>query len=259
MFNIPYKQNLRNARLKAQLTQAQAAAKIGMSRQRWSHLEVGSRRPSQEERRAINQLLGVYQGFIPPPSVLRKLADSGRRAFPEGPVHFPPQDRPTHVRYFAALRRHQRLTLELSNRIRQRPDFEVCEFFCHAIALESYLEALYVLRLIAEGAKPALVSPAQLGRTPHSIVEPRSRDCIDHHRLLCLVDNGVFRFFQVSFSTPQVYRVDCLLWDRGWSVLEIDGGGHDSSQDIGRSQALGMKVERLSCQEILEWGESVAA
>lgn len=251
MFNIPYNQIISNQRRLAELTQTEAATKVGWGLHRWNDIERGKRRPTVAERQAIYELLGVERGFVRPARVLRRLCDNGRKALDKPPLYLPTQDRPPHIRYFSLLRQHRDVTQRITDTIRRRSDYKDCEFFCHGLALDSYLEALHVMRLLEAGATPALLPPARLARTPRPIVDPVTRSPISQHKMLCLVLEGSYYFFQISFTTPQVLRVDCLRWSGKWTAIEIDGEGHDGRNDPQRSQLLELPVVRISADELL--------
>lgn len=251
MFNITFAEVVRKNRRQRSLTQQEAAAMTGMTVQRWNHLELGNRHPAQSEIVSIYRLFGMFEAFIPPPDGMTKLGQAGRQFLSRTRAYFPPSDRPARVRYYSALKSYPQAVPPLTAQIRARSDARYCEFFCHKLSLDSGLEALHVMQLLAEGALPALLAPASLGRTPRPLVEPLERHEVSNRRFPCLILGDRAHFFQVTFSTPQLLRVDCLIWDDGWRVLEIDGPGHRTEYDAGRQEALGLKIDRISERELL--------
>lgn len=252
MFSKPYSQIIATRRREARLTQKQAAEKIGVSPQRWNHLEHGRRPPTKDERNKLRLLLGIQHGFVPPRLGLRRLGDAGRQVMVTTEIFRPKPDRPAHVRYFAASRAHRSLVSDLTREVERRPDFQDCELLCHMLALDSSLEAVYVLQLLASGALPALVAPGWFGETPCQIVDPSSRAVVSTMRFPCLVLDGTVYFFQVSFATPRLYRVDCLRWSHGWTAIELDGGGHTALGDAERTNALALPLLRLRASDVLD-------
>ena len=257
MINVPFTYNLESRRRKAGLTKQQAAQMSSMTRQRWSAIERGQGRPTAEEFRQMEALLGMLQGPVKPSRVFQALLNRGRREAPTPLPYFPPQDRPSFKRFHAAGQRCPQLVARLASKIAARADFAICDFLCDRIAFDSYAEVLFALHLLANGAVPSLVAPAWLGaQTPCEIVEPELRNAVGHRPTPCLIHGENFYFFQVSFETPRVYTVDALSWSRasGWSVLEVDGGGHDSRYDAERETAIGLPTRRISAFQVEQFG-----
>lgn len=242
------------------MTQRQAAEMIGMSRSRWSNLECGHRRPTNTEIREVSELLGLGDCFVPPYSINKTLLSNGARLVEYRESYFPHQDRTTHTRYGACRRRVPRLTAELRSLVFDRKDSNACQAMSHRISCDSWLEALYLLYLQASGAKPALIAPETLGRLHQPIVDDTGRRLVGLHPRPCFILDGCFHFFQVSFYLSRVIRVDILRWDGSWSIVELDGMGHVSSNDVDRERLLGLPVTRLRpsdvilfCQDLTSW------
>lgn len=231
---------------------------IGLTRQRWNHFELERQTPTESEMRALFQLLGFFDSYRPPADAKKHLGQTGRNLVGTAPVFCPPRDRHPLVRFRRAMEREPQLTTDLIERIRCREDSEYCDFLARSLSLGSYLEAIHVLKLLAEGALPAYVAPARLGPTPNPIVDPSTLDDVAHHRFPCLSLEKELHFFQVSFRTPRLYSVDSLIWNGSWQVLEIDGAGHDFAEDDGRTRAIGLPVRRLSARELLYRDELAA-
>jgi DNA-binding XRE family transcriptional regulator len=258
MFNKPFSLQMKENRRSRSLTQAKAAASCGISRVRWSHLERGYRRPSQSEKLTISRYLNIDDtAFIPPIGGLKTFRNTGSVFTPTHQPYFPPRHRPTCIRYFTALKRHRNLVLALTRIIKDRPDFDECEYFGHRTSCDSYLEALYILSLQASGAKPALIVPALLGHTPLPIVAPDDRREVGHRPHLCLICDQSVAFFQTSFPTPRLSTVDLLVWDGRWRVVEINGEGHDSTRDFERQDQLKLPVEFLEKKAVLAKTEKI--
>lgn len=227
------------------------AQKLGINQQRLSHLERGVRQPNTREMEALLKLLGPFPGHVAPQGVFRRLSENGRRCRPRLAPFRPCQDRPNYIRYFAALSQYPNFVQSHAARIKGRQDFTDCQHLCSQIASGSADEVLVLLRLLGRGAIPGLCPPASLGRLPHAIVDPATRDLVGHRQFPCLHFEGDFFFFQVSFSTPRIFTVDILRWKDEWSVIEVDGLGHSNCHDETKTAAIGLKTKRLTTEEIL--------
>lgn len=253
MINVPFTYTLEMRRRKAGLTQQQAADLTQISRQRWNAIERGRYRPTHDEICRMESLLGILQGPLKPARALQTLLCCGRRSAPTPLPYFPNQDRPSFIRFHAAGQRCPQLVARLASTVSARPDFALCDFLCDRIAFDSYAEVLFVLHLLADGAEPSLVAPTWLGMpTPRPIVEPDLKLPVGHRPSPCLIKGKDFYFFQVSFETPRLYTVDALQWNekRGWTVVEIDGGGHDFQFDAVREAAIGLPVRRIPAVKV---------
>ena len=251
MIKIPFTYLLRTSRQKAGLKQTHAADAIDMTPKRWNNLELGKRPPNPEELAKMEALLGPLRGPIRPKGIHRLLLDEGLRAVETAKPYFPSADRPSFKRYYRALQRCPELVAYLTGIIMQRDDFEACDYLCDQIAFGSYLEAIHVLRLLAQGAKPALVAPAWLpSALPCSLVDPETREQVGHRPAPCMILNGAFYLFQMSFQTPGIFTVDVLCWDNGWFVIEIDGEGHDFTNDAEREAAIGLPFTRYRASDL---------
>jgi transcriptional regulator with XRE-family HTH domain len=242
---------MKEKRLTLGLTQKQASRRCGISRERWSSLERGYRSPKKAEQRILSALLGLDHCFVAPPEVMRQLRNSALSMAPNHKPFIPHQDRPTFVRFRASSRLYPELTTQLLSLVRTRSDFALCEYVCHKTSCDSSLESLLLLYLLALGAKPGFYAPAHLGRTPHPIVDDRGRQEVDVRTRPCLMIDQKYYFFQVSFSVSRVVRVDVLRWDEGWSVIEIDGSGHDDRLDSWKEQAINLPTMHLTESDLI--------
>lgn len=249
MIKIPFAYLVRTAREKAGLKQTHAADSIGMTPKRWNNLELGKRSPNQEELTKMEALLGPLRGTKRPKGIHRHLIDQGLRSIETAQPYFPSADRPSFKRYYAALDRCPQLVEHLTGIIMRRDDFEACDYLCDQIAVGSYLEAIHLLRLLAQGAKPALVAPAWLPSAP-LLVNPETREQVGHRPAPCLILNDAFYLFQMSFQTPRIFTVDVLCWDKRWFVIEIDGEGHDFTNDAEREAAIGLPFTRYRASDL---------
>lgn len=252
MFRPPFHTLLKEKRLSAGFTQKEAAEICGLKCKRWSNLERGYRYPNDKERKRIGRLLRLGNTFVAPPGAVGKLLNSTRALAPNRKPFFPRQDRPTFVRFRAGSRRHPVLIEELTEIVTARPDFAYCEFVCNKISCDSSLETLFLLYLMARHAAPGFFPPSALGRTPNAIVDDRGRTQVGLRPRPCLVFEKKFYFFQVSFSLSRIVRVDILRWNDGWSVLELNGAGHDGREDWCRKEELGIDVTYLSEADVVE-------
>lgn len=251
MFKYLFHKRLRECRKNATLTQKQAGDTVGISRQRWSQLETGYRSPSKNELCKVRQLFHLGEVFIPPPNVYRELRDRGASLLPDTPIFLVSQDRDSFFRCWKASKLYPTLVRRLSKVVSGREDFDQIEFLFHNLSFDSHLEVLNFLFLVASGAVPVSVAPLQLGQLPSPVLEPRSRAEVGHQQHLGLYLDGSFYFFQLSFRLSQPIRVDMMIHDGGWRVIEINGRGHDCNTDAVRDE-LGVPVEIISESEIIE-------
>lgn len=259
MINIPFTHILRNKRRNHNLNQTQAAALIGMTAKRWNNIELGKRPPNPVELRQMQELLGPLGGAIRPKGIHKLLLDEGLRAVENAEPFFPPADRPAFTRYYAALQRCPELVKELTATIADREDFAACDYLCDRIAFGSYAESLFGMHLLAQGARPALAAPAWLpSALPYPLIDPQTREHVCHRPFPCLILGGVFYFFQMSLDTPRTFTVDVLRWRGKWSVIEIDGDGHDSGNDREREAVISLPFLRYKASD-LERGDFLAA
>ena len=120
--------------------------------------------------------------------------------------------------------------------VSSRVDLPKVEFIFHNIAFDSYLEVLNFLFLVARGAIPVSAAPLQLGQFPRPIREPFSRLEVGQRPHLCLYLRNSLYFFQVSFRLSTPLRVDVLVHDGQWKVVELIGAGHDFKSDNTRGE-----------------------
>jgi len=254
-----FHQQMRFHRRRLGLSQKQAAARINMTADRWSQLERGYRRPTQREVWDIAALLQMGRFFVPPAKHKRYLLDQGARLVPVARPFTAHAERSAYQRFRHCQRAYPQLTEHLQKLIDRRLDSERCWDFAQNICFESKLEALNFLAYLAEGAKPALVAPVSLGRTPISIIDPRTRLECGQRPHYCLVHKRCCLFFQVSFASEPPRRVDILCWSKGWHAIEINGAGHDPSGDHKRELELGLPIKFLSSSHVVENAQRLTA
>ncbi|MFA5505825.1 MAG: helix-turn-helix transcriptional regulator [Vulcanimicrobiota bacterium] len=251
MINPIFRLKLKERRRQLSLTQKEAATMCGLTRSRWSLLECGKRIPSEVEKRSISNSFQLGPVFYSPPGAKKKLLNQAQCLMPPRRVFLPHQDRPTQVRVRACLRAYPDLTNRLISKITTRVDGDLCEHFSHLVCCDSKLEALHLLHLLSLGGDPGLWAPAEFGHTYRPIV-----DCRGYKETGARPRPGIFLFdtwyfFQVSFKANTLIRVDLLCWKQGWSVLEINGFGHDASLDHLRGRELGLPVTYIDESKLL--------
>lgn len=251
MFFKPFHHQVKQSRVRRRLTQEVLAQRCGISRTRLVQLESNYRNPTPKERLALARKLGLYETAPLSIGVKGRLRSQGRRSRTSAPIYFPPQDRPTEVRYRAALSHYPHYVETVVKQLEIRSDFVDLAYLCSKLACDSRAEVLLILAILQRGALPALMSLSELGWLRHKAIDPRSRTEVNHRPQPCLVLDETVFFFQVALLTPRLYVVDTLVWKQGWYVLEIDGKGHDFSNDDERSQQLALPVLRFRTEEIL--------
>jgi transcriptional regulator with XRE-family HTH domain len=250
MFKTPFHIRMRERRRQLCFTQKQAAMHCGMTRPRWSDLERGHRRPNHTEFRAISRLLGIRNVFLGPPAPIKKLLDEAARQSPSRQPYFPHQDRLTHIRFCSCAKRYPWLVEALMHRIQQRKDYPLCEQLCHHVSCDSNLEPLLLLYLLSKGAKVGLRAPYLFGHSRWPIVDCSGNIEVGQRPRPCMILDSTWYFFQVSFKASSTIRVDALCWNGSWSILEINGKGHDFSNDRSRALELELPTTGMTDQQL---------
>lgn len=220
-----------------------------MTRGRWSDLERGYRKPNPEEFRLLSHFLNG-KVFVPPPAANRTLLDQAARHSPPQQIFYPNQDRHTYIRFRACAKEYPTLTQALMDRIENRDDFDFCEYLCHRISCDSKLEPLHLLYLLSSGAVPGFRAPYQFGHTRWPIVDCRGRREVGFRPRPCMLLDGTWYFFQVSFKASPIIRVDTLCWNESWYLLEINGQGHDFSRDKRNAAVLELPMKCITTQQL---------
>lgn len=255
MFKPLFHLRMKERRRQLGLSQSEAAARCEIDPQRWSNLERGERRPSEQEFQVISIYLNLGDVFVPPPAATRKLLNNAARLSPPTPPYFTHQDRVTHIRYCTCAKKYSALVNALMDRIKDREDFPLCEYLCHNISCDSKLEPILMLYLLANGADVGLRSPYLLGHTRWPIFDCEGKHEVGQRPRPCMILDGTWYFFQVSFKISGTYRVDALCWNGSWSVVEINGAGHDSSRDKERAREIGLPTRYWNEQQLIEMVE----
>lgn len=252
MFSKPFHVALKQLRLKRRLSQKALAEALGLAPSRLCKIERGHIRPSASDQRAIQAWSGGIQAFVPPFRVMRTLMKNGHSCAPVRSEYEPPRDRATHVRFNAALRNYPDLANTLLHKLYLRPDFHDCQSAAHDIVAESSEEAIFLMRLLVEGAMPCLIAPATVARLPQCIVDPVSGNDVSYHPMVCLAFPGDFYFFQATLQSKDWrHRVDVLRCkDDAWRVIEIDGFGHDLAVDARREKEIGLPTTRITIGQV---------
>ena len=262
MFKRQFHLTIRRRRQALGLSQRELAARSGLHCSKVALFELGQRVPKPDELRSLAEGLvlameELFECSFRPARYEETIRDNGRRRVPKLEPFYPHQERPNSVRFRAALRKYPEVVRPLVARIRKRKDFAYLNFFCERLACGSAEECVYLLGLLALGGDPGVVEPNRYGRLPLPIVDPATRKCIEHQPFPCILEQTRVHFLQVSFLVGQVHTVDFLRWESGWSIVEVDGRGHDGTFDRERDQALDVSVERLSTEMLLAWARGV--
>lgn len=243
---------MRQRRLELEVTQFQAASACQMSRSRWSDIERGVRSPRQSELWSIAAFLGIREFLVRPTHRKRYLLAQGARLTPPPMMFKSHQDRSSYVRYCVCRRTYPELTRDLSSLISRRSDSARCWDLAQEISFDSSLEVLNFLTSLASGARPALITPASLGHTPRALVDPKTRREVGYCYQHCLVGSNSVEFFQQCFLVEHTVRVDVLRWNNGWSIVEINGKGHNCAFDEQRASALLLPTSWLTEEDVIE-------
>lgn len=261
MYENSFQERIQWKRNQLGLSQRALADRLGVDPGRMSRLESGQRRPTEQEHFLLCRVLNL--GNLPgpghrPPQAVRTLHDNGRRASEHAELYLPPSDRESRLRLLAAERQWPDVLKPLVERIRRRPDYPYVNFWAAQLSLDSADEALYVTLRLAQGATPALYPPLRLGQLAPMIRCPVTRQLVGHRPFPCLALGRRFEFPQVTLSTPRLHRVDFLVFDQVWQVVEIDGSGHDFSGDAEREEQIGLPTVRFTRNQLIEKARLVA-
>lgn len=253
MFRPQFHIEMRKQRERFGLTQSAAAKLCGLTSDRWCHLEIGFRNPSEDEFKTLCSKLGIKNVSTGPKSANRELRKNGNRRFLKAKRYFAPRDRESYVRYRAAQKSYPTQMRQLGELVWSRPDAPFLEYFCHNVQFDSGLEVLFLMHLLAQGAKPMWGVPLALGHLPHPVIDPRNFEEVGQRQHLCLGREDTIYFLQVTFRCTETIRVDILRRYRGgWSVVELNGRGHDGSKDSFRALLLGLPVLQINEAEVVE-------
>lgn len=251
---------IREARSRLGLTQYDLAEQASVNRWRISVFERGLGVPNNEEQRALCSVLNLPRSRLAlaaPSGARPKLGQEKKSFAPRAPYQMP-RDRPSEVRFRAALKQYPELIRYLSYKLEERKDSEWISVFLREAVFDSGLEVAASLQLLADGAKPGWLSPQCSGFVQHPIIDPSNRVVTGHHCHPALVWEGCLLFPQLSVRTTRNhFTLDLLVGcrkNRGvvWMDVEFDGPGHDARLDALRADELGMRVERFKTSEIID-------
>lgn len=250
---------LREARAKLNLTQAELGELVSLSRTRVSQLECGWRSPSQTEQEVLCAALGLSPADLrrAAPITPRPNLSQIKRRFSPWTQYRVPKDRPSEVRYRAAVQKHPELVRRVAGNLKGRQDLDWIRVYLRETCFDSYLEVLFSLLLLEDGAQPGWLAPHHAGFVDWPIVEPVTRKVVGHRARPALAWEEMLLFPQVTLRARKVTtRLDLLLGtqERGrthWFDVEIDGPGHDSSTDHFREMEHGLSVVRFGTQQVV--------
>jgi len=259
MYKKTFHTALAEARRVSGLSLRQLEAVGGLPARRLTRLERGIALPTPEERRALASVLrthifDILNLPVRPRRLYQTLKNRGRRLLPEQKPFYPPRDRPSRIRLYAAQSQYPREMKALRKSIHQHQSFEELNCLCEQLALDSSLECLFLSSLFAEGAEPLVLAPYSLPpRLPQQVICPLRKVDVGFRPFPCVKTHKRLYIPQVAFATPSTFVVDFLCHQDGkWSALEIDGRGHDDKRDREKERALGISVTRLDEGEVLK-------
>lgn len=254
MFTIPFGLAIKQLRLRKKMSQRSLAAAMCITPGRLSRIESGKLTPTLREQSAARAALGNIRAFVAPPRLARTLLSNANRCMPKRKGYEPARDRPNYVRFRAAREKYPEVVGALLRRVEKRPDLEICNAIAHQLVAESAEEALFQLRLMEAGALPCQLAPAEVATVPGRLIDPVDRGDVSFRRVACLAFESDFYFFQVTLAGPDwQYRVDALRCKNSvWSVVEVDGHGHDSSTDSRRERQIGLPTARFNVESLVD-------
>lgn len=259
MYRKTFHAVLAEAREVSGLSLRRLQAVSGLPARRLTRLERGIALPTPEERSALcgvlrTHLFELLNTQARPPRLYQKLKNRGQRLLPEQKPFYPPRDRPSQLRLYAAMRRYPSEMKALRSLIEEHENFDELNCLCEQVALDSGLECLFLSSLFAQGAEPLMLVPYTLPpRLPNQVICPRTKVDVGFRPFPCVQNGPTLYIPQVAFATPRTFVVDFLCHQDGkWSALEIDGRGHGCEWDDEKERALAIPVVRLDEQQVLE-------
>lgn len=249
---------LRSKRSLRGLSQRDLGALVQVTREAIKRFESGKSRPSRSLVYRMATALGLAPDDLLKGTDWRAPGKSGR--LPGGRFRQrcdwrPHQQCQTASCIKTALDMHREVVIALLVRIRERTDHELVRRFLREVSCSSYLEAIFLLLLLAAGARPVWVAPLRAGfrSLPVLLRKKQAGDC--RHPALELEVDGMrlLAIFQVTLQTGTgPIRVDALVSvavrrrQPRWLVCEVDGPLHVKEKDDQRQGRHEMLEVRLS-------------
>ena len=153
-----------------------------------------------------------------------------------------------------ALQKFPEQVKRLLAQVGSRADKALVRRFMREVSCSSWIEAYFILVLLAAGARPVWEAPLRAGFRTYPVLlrKQQAGDCL-HPSLELLVEGvRILVLFQVSLQTsPTPIRVDGLVAVglRGrktrWLVVELDGPLHVPSRDGERQRMHDLPEVRL--------------
>lgn len=237
---------LRSKRSLRGLSQSQLGALVGVTRELIKRFEGGKSRPGRALVVRLAAALGLVSEDLLKGTDWRPPERAGR--LPGGRFRQrcdwrPQQHCQTASCIKTALDLHRELVTRCLAEIRKRTDHELVRRFLREVSCASYLEAIFLLVLLAAGARPAWVAPLRAGfrHLPVLLRKKQAGDC--RHPALELEHEGMrlLVIFQVTLQTATgPIRVDGLVSvalrrrQPRWLVCEVDGPLHVKEKDAER-------------------------
>ncbi len=255
MFRQTLSQLMRQRRKALAVHPDTLAMLAGIPQPRWSQLERGTRAPRRTEITKIAEALKLPPGKVgdsprPPDKIHAKLRLSRLRSTAKFKAYFPPCKRQAHHWYTVAQQAWPLEVRDLAARVALREDFPKIEYLCGKLALRSAEDCLFVLRLLDQGAEPALVAPIRLAYLPHPLIDPVSRRRVEYRPFPCLILGGSTYFFGATVEASDPFTVDVLVWNGEWSAYFIERAGTGAVREVQLPRRFLLPVERLKVGEV---------
>ncbi len=217
------------------------ADRCGLSRFAWRRLETGQNLPNPQQAQDLELLCGHAV-----PTTAHLIPSERMRLFETARFQLPP------VTPGPWLRLKSRI-------LPTHPGWRTFDWAQQLISCESDFEAKAYWPFIRSGAQPVVANPHQLGFDLHPIVQADDR-ALGPRVLPGFAsfegDLPYLIFPQVRLRTPTIpARLDGLVWYKvddftGWADLEFDGAGHNTANDLRRTQALALPIIRITQQTL---------
>lgn len=215
--------------------------------------------PSEGEQEALARLLGVSRRDLQRACAGNRRLEPKRCGFPiETPYYYAKRGRDSYKRLNAARRAYPELMARIEAAIAQREDRFDVECFLRDAAFDSRAEFAATSRWLTLPSITGWASPQRWGFRKHPVIDPDSGDVIGDLQFpaLYLLEQTMVLFPQLHLKVPGWPRLDFLAGRRTrrgvhWWNIEIDGNGHNGSEDEERRLAIGLQVLRYTEAEVL--------
>lgn len=246
---------LRKKRKELGLTQRRLAERAQVDYRRIADWENYRRVPSEVQQRRLAQVLGLQ--IVPVSCAARSPLAAGR---PAARVELPGPDRAMGVRLSGVKETWPELYRAFEDRLRRRADRAVVRRYLVGASAGSRYEAALHLQMLYDG-RASRVAPQPGGFRLRPVVDPSTGLVVGDRPVPCielrLDELDLLVIPQISIQVLHKGKLRAITPDflvrvntRRWALVEVKGGGHDSSEDELRPELVGVPVVWLEGHEV---------